>query len=148
MELKIKVLNKLGLSSEIDVTVEEILKNKDYLERTAIKTYDSNKNQKEYTWPWKDKESKIVLNSFGLDPISSQTINLLNAQIKKYPSLSLTEIIVNQQVIEDDFREQKRFLTELRYRDSIDLENKNQEIKILKEKLDKLCDCNGRNPNR
>ena len=30
LELKIKVLNKLGLSSEIDVTVEEILKNKDY----------------------------------------------------------------------------------------------------------------------
>ena len=30
LELKIKVLNKLGLSSDIDVTVEEILKNKDY----------------------------------------------------------------------------------------------------------------------
>ena len=30
LELKIKVLNKLGLSSEIDITVEEILKNKDY----------------------------------------------------------------------------------------------------------------------
>ena len=30
LELKIKVLNKLGLSSKIDVTVEEILKNKDY----------------------------------------------------------------------------------------------------------------------
>ena len=30
LELKIKVLNKLGLSSEIDVTVEEILKYKDY----------------------------------------------------------------------------------------------------------------------
>ena len=30
LELKIKVLNKFGLSSEIDVTVEEILKNKDY----------------------------------------------------------------------------------------------------------------------
>ncbi len=30
LELKIKVLNKLGLSSEIELTVEEILKNKDY----------------------------------------------------------------------------------------------------------------------
>ena len=30
LELKIKVLNKLGLSSEIEFTVEEILKNKDY----------------------------------------------------------------------------------------------------------------------
>jgi len=30
LELKIKVLNKLGLSSEIELTVDEILKNKDY----------------------------------------------------------------------------------------------------------------------
>ena len=30
LELKFKVLNKLGLSSEIEITVDEILKNKDY----------------------------------------------------------------------------------------------------------------------
>jgi uncharacterized membrane protein len=135
------VLNESNFNSSANEFLKielDGLKNKDYLERTAIKTYDSNKNQKEYSWPWNDKESKIVLNTFGLDPISSQTINLLNAQIKKYPSLSLTKIIVNQQVIENDFKEQKRFLTELRYRDSIDLENKNQEIKILKQKLDIL----------
>ena len=29
------------------------LKNKDYLERTAIITYNSNVNQKEYSWPWR-----------------------------------------------------------------------------------------------
>ena len=114
------------------------LKNKDYLERTAIKTYDSNKNQKEYSFPWNDKESKIVLNTFGLEPISDEAISLLNAKIKKYPSLSLTKIIFNQQNIENDFKEQKRFLFELKYRDSIDLVNKNREIEILKKKLDKL----------
>ena len=36
LELKIKVLNKLGLSSKIDITVEEILKNKDYLYNVQI----------------------------------------------------------------------------------------------------------------
>ena len=114
------------------------LKNKDYLEKTAIKTYDSNKNQKEYSLPWNDKESKIVLNTFGLEPISDEVISLLNAKIKKYPYLSLTKIIFNQQNIENDFKEQKRFLSELKYRDSIDLVNKNREIEILKKKLDKL----------
>jgi hypothetical protein len=36
LELKIKVLNKLGLSSKIDITVEEVLKNKDYLYNVQI----------------------------------------------------------------------------------------------------------------
>tara|TARA_B100000767_G_scaffold44047_1_gene38210 strand:+ start:119 stop:1612 length:1494 start_codon:yes stop_codon:yes gene_type:complete len=114
------------------------LENKYYLENSAILNYDSNQNQKEYSWPWKDKESEIILNTFGLKQISNQTINLLNAKIKKYSSLSSTTIIFNQQKIENDFKEQKRFLSELRYRDSIDLVNKKREIEILKEKLDNL----------
>ena len=52
--------------------------------------------------------------------------------------MSLTKIIFNQQNFKNDFKEQKRFLSELRYRDSIDLVNKNREIEILKQKLDKL----------
>ena len=114
------------------------LKNKDYLERTAIITYNSNVNQKEYSWPWRDKESKIVLNTFGLDPISDEAISLLNAKLKKYSSLSLTKIIFNQQNLKNDFKEQKRFLSELRYSDVVDLINKNREIEILKKKLDKF----------
>ena len=137
----LEVLNESNFNSsanEFLKTELDGLKNKDYLESTAIKRYDSNKNQKKYSLPWKDKESKIILNTFGLDPISDEAINLLNAKIKKYPSLSLTKIIFNQQNLENDFKEQKRFLSELRYRDSIDLYNKNREIEILREKLDKL----------
>ena len=73
-----------------------------------------------------------------MEPISDEVISLLNAKIKKYPYLSLTKIIFNQQNIENDFKEQKRFLSELKYRDSIDLVNKNREIEILKKKLDKF----------
>ena len=137
----LEVLNESNFNSSANEflgTELDGLKNKDYLESTAIKRYDSNKNQKKYSFPWKDKESKIILNTFGLDPISDEAINLLNAKIKKYPSLSLTKIIFNQQNLENDFKEQKRFLSELRYRDSIDLYNKNREIEILREKLDKL----------
>ena len=63
---------------------------------------------------------------------------MLNAKLKKYSSLSLTKIIFNQQNLKNDFKEQKRFLSELKYRDSIDLINKNREIEILKKKLDKF----------
>ena len=112
------------------------LKNKDYLKRTAVVTYDSNKNKQKYSWPWEDKESKIVVNTFGLEPVSREIISLLNTKIKKYSSLSLTKIVFNQQEIENDFKEQKRFLSELRYRDSLDLVDKNYQIKILKQKLD------------
>ena len=114
------------------------LKNKDYLKRTAVVTYDSNKNKQKYSWPWEDKESKIVVNTFGLEPVSREIISLLNTKIKKYSSLSLTKIVFNQQEIENDFKEQKRFLSELRYRDSLDLVDKNYQIKKLKLKLDQI----------
>ena len=77
-----------------------------------------------------DKISKITFNSFGLDPISDDIIILLKAKIKKYPHLSMTSISFNQQKVENDFKEQKRFLVELRRRDSLDLSNKNKEIEL------------------
>jgi hypothetical protein len=91
-----------------------------------------------FVWPWSDKKSKIVLNTFGLEPISKEAIALLKAKLNKYPNLSLTEIVFNQQEIQNDFKEQKRFLSELRSRDSLDLINKSNQIKILKNKLNRL----------
>ena len=114
------------------------LKNKDYLEKTAIINYDSDKKSSSFIWPWSDKKSKIVLNTFGLEPISNETISLLRAKLNKYPNLSLTQIVFNQQEIENDFKEQKRFLSELRYRDSLDLINKSKQIEILTNKLSRL----------
>lgn len=91
-----------------------------------------------FVWPWLDKKSKIVLNTFGLDPISKETISLLKAKLNKYPSLSLTDIVFNQQEIQNDFKEQKRFLSELRSRDSLDLIYKSNQIEILTNKLNRL----------
>lgn len=114
------------------------LKNKDFLEQTAIINYNYNNLSSNFVWPWTDKKSKIVLNTFGLDPISKETIDLLKAKLNKYPNLSLTDIVFNQQEIENDFKEQKRFLSELRYRDSLDLINKSNQIDILTKKLNRL----------
>ena len=114
------------------------LKNKDFLEQTAIINYNYNNLSSNFVWPWTDKKSKIVLNTFGLDPISKETIDLLKAKLNKYPNLSLTDIVFNQKEIENDFKEQKRFLSELRYRDSLDLINKSNQIDILTKKLNRL----------
>ena len=114
------------------------LKNKDYLEKTAIIDYNYDNMSSNFVWPWLDKKSKIVLNTFGLDPISKETISLLKAKLNKYPSLSLTDIVFNQQEIQNDFKEQKRFLSELRSRDSLDLIYKSNQIEILTNKLNRL----------
>ena len=110
--------------------------NKDYLIINSKIEYDIDNTI--YVFPWKDKISEITFNSFGLDPISIDVINLLKARIKKYPHLSKTSINFNQQKIENDFKEQKRFLGELRRRDSLDLSNKTKEIELLTERLNNL----------
>ncbi|MAU62925.1 MAG: hypothetical protein CMC38_01035 [Flavobacteriaceae bacterium] len=111
------------------------LKNKEYLEHTAIKKYNPNENNESFSWPWNVKESEIVLNMFGLEPISNEAMDLLSSKMVKYPNLSQTKIIFNQKNIENDFKEQKRFLVELRQRDSIDLIEKNIQIQILNKKI-------------
>ena len=110
--------------------------NKDYLIINSKIEYDIDNTI--YVFPWKDKISEITFNSFGLDPISIDVINLLKAKIKKYPHLSKTSINFNQQKIENDFKEQKRFLGELRRRDSLDLSNKTKEIELLTKRLNNL----------
>ena len=110
----------------------------DYLEKTAVINYNYNNMSSNFVWPWLDKKSKIVLNTFGLEPISSETIALLKAKLKKYPNLSLTDLVFNQQEIQNDFKEQKRFLSELKSRDSLDLINKSNQIEILTNKLNRL----------
>ncbi len=110
--------------------------NKDYLIINSKTEYDIDNTI--YVFPWKDKISEVTFNSFGLDPISIDIINLLKAKIKKYPHLSKTSINFNQQKTENDFKEQKRFLGELRRRDSLDLSNKTKEIELLTERLNNL----------
>jgi len=111
------------------------VKNKDFLIMNSKVEYNINGNR---FFPWQDKNSSIIFNSFGLEPISNDIISLLKTKIQKYPYLSLTSIKFNQQEIQNDFKEQKRFLVELRKRDSLDLEIKSKELEVLREKLKKL----------
>ncbi len=114
----------------------EGLKNKDYLKLNSKVNYNINNDG--FLFPWRDKTSTIIFNSYGLEPLSNDIISLLKNKIKKYPHLSLTTIKFNQQETQNDFKEQKRFLVELRKRDSLDLEIKSKELVVLREKLKKL----------
>lgn len=114
----------------------EGLKNKDYLKLNSKVNYNINNDG--FLFPWRDKTSSVVFNSYGLEPLSNDIISLLQNKIKKYPHLSLTTIKFNQQENQNDFKEQKRFLVELRKRDSLDLETKSKELEFLREKLKKL----------
>jgi len=114
----------------------EGLKNKDYLKLNSKVNYNINNDG--FLFPWRDKTSSVVFNSYGLEPLSNDIISLLQNKIKKYPHLSLTTIKFNQQENQNDFKEQKRFLVELRKRDSLDLETKAKELEVLREKLKKL----------
>ena len=114
----------------------EGLKNKDYLKLNSKVNYNINNDG--FLFPWRDKTSSVVFNSYGLEPLSNDIISFLQNKIKKYPHLSLTTIKFNQQENQNDFKEQKRFLVELRKRDSLDLETKSKELEVLREKLKKL----------
>jgi len=124
-----------SISDFLDFELDGIA-NKDYLIINSKIEY--NIDEVNYVLPWRDKTSSLTLNSFGLDPISDDIMILLKAKIKKYPHLSLTSINFNQQKIENDFKEQKRFLVELRRRDSLDLSNKNKQIEELTQRLNNL----------
>ena len=108
------------------------IKNKDYLIMNSKVEYDIGENN--YI-PWQDKVSVITFNSYGLEPVSKDIIAFLKTRIKKYPQLSLTSIVFNQQEIENDFKEQKRFLVELRKIDSLEISSKTKQIEQLENKL-------------
>jgi len=113
------------------------ISNKDYLIRDSKIEYDIEKSGYDF-YPWRDKNSTITFNNFGLEPLSNDIISLLKYKIKNYPHLSLTTVIFNQQEVKNDFKEQKRFLTELRKRDSLDLSSKTKQIELLEKKLQNL----------
>jgi len=112
------------------------LKNKDYLKLNSKVNYNIDNDGLLY--PWRDKTSSVIFNSYGLEPISNDIISLLKTKIKSYPHLSLTTIQFNQQEVENDFKEQKKFLAELRTRDSLELSDKTKQIQLLEEKLSSL----------
>ena len=85
-----------------------------------------------------DEKSRIVLNTFGLDPLPEEAIDLLKGRLKAYPSLSNTTLEINQQQRSNQLLMQQRYMNELRYRDSLDLLTKTKQIALLTSRIGEL----------
>src|SRR5690554_1435305 len=84
----------------------------------------------------KDQPSIIELNSFGLDEIHDNTIAVLEERLKAYPALSKTKLVFNRNRSRN--LDNMRYLSQLRYRDSLDLLTQTERITYLEDKVNKL----------
>ena len=101
------------------------LPHSDYLKQTARIEYGKD-------------SSKVVINTFGMDPLAPEVVALLQNRMRTYDALLKTELIVNQQERQSDLVNSQRYLKELRKRDSLDLIQKEQQIAQLTEEVRKL----------
>lgn len=101
------------------------LPHSDYLKQTARIEYGKD-------------SSKVVINTFGMDPIAPEVVALLQNRMRTYDALLKTELIVNQQERQSDLVNSQRYLKELRKRDSLDLIQKEKQIAQLTEEVRKL----------
>lgn len=87
----------------------------------------------------KDEPSVIVFNSFGLENIPESTIAFLRERLKdrKYAALRNTQLVFNQNRSKN--LDNLNFMTELRYRDSLDLLSQAEKITFLEDKVRNLA---------
>ncbi len=83
------------------------------------------------------KNSILEFNSFGLDEIPSNTESVLIARLKDYPSLAKVDLKFNHNRSENI--DNMRYMSELRYRDSLDLLSQGEKIAFLEDKVRKLA---------
>jgi uncharacterized hydrophobic protein (TIGR00271 family) len=96
----------------------------EYIKNNAIFKYDGKDN------------SKIELNTFGLDEIPESTIAVLQSRMADYSALLNSKLIVNQNRSKnlDNFK----YMEQLRTRDSIDLLSQTQKIAYLEGRVFQL----------
>ena len=82
------------------------------------------------------EDSKIVINTFGLDEIAESTIAVLNSRMKDYRALSNSKLVINQNKSKN--LDNLKYMEELRTRDSLDLLSQTQKIAYLESKVQKL----------
>ena len=85
---------------------------------------------------YNDGDSKISINTFGQKPLNDETISFLNKKIKNYSSLENTILEFNQE--KSNSTNSNEFIKELRFRDSLELVSRSNEINKLNQKLNDL----------
>ena len=85
---------------------------------------------------YNDGDSKISINTFGQKPLNEEIISFLNIKIKNYSSLENTILEFNQE--KSKSTNSNEFIKELRFRDSLELVSRSNEINKLNQKLNDL----------
>ena len=102
------------------------LPHSDYLNQTARVEYGKD-------------SSKVVINTFGMEPLAPEVVTLLQNRLRTYDALMQTELIINQQERQSDLVNSQRYLKELRKRDSLDLIQKEKQIARLEKEIQTLA---------
>jgi len=90
-----------------------------------------------YHYKKKDMDSSyILLNTFGLDTISTGIESYLRGRMKTYKSLANAKFDIYQNKVKKI--DNLKYMEQIRYRDSIDLLSQGQKIAFLESELDKL----------
>ena len=121
-----KVVNKSRFDSQSD----NFLKN----ELVGLPNYDLLLERSSFNY--NDGDSKITINTYGQKPLSDETISFLNKKKDTYSKLinaTLEFVQDNNNLINSN-----EFVKELRYRDSIELILKTNEINKLNKRLSEL----------
>lgn len=123
----ISVLNETNFTRDAKTFIEtelEGLPHAEYVKKNALVSY------------LEDGNSKIELNTFGLDEIPDQAIALLTERLKSYKNLNETDLVVNQNKYKNI--DNLKYMEQLRYRDSIDLLSQSERIKYLEAEVRKM----------
>lgn len=99
----------------------------DFIRSNALYTYSGKKGE----------PSVLELNSFGLDQIPKNTIAVLRGRMKDYPALANAQLNFNQNRSKN--LDNMRYMSQLRYRDSLDLLSQAEKIVFLENKVRKLA---------
>ncbi len=121
-----KVVNESRFDSQSD----NFLKN----ELVGLPNYDLLIERSSFNY--NDGDSKITINTYGQKPLSDETISFLNKKKDTYSKLinaTLEFVQDNNNLINSN-----EFVKELRYRDSIELISKTNEINKLNKRLSEL----------
>ncbi len=121
-ESRFKSDAKLFIATELT----EALPNASYIKRTAV--YNFNEGNK----------SSIELATFGQDQITETTLNLLKNRMSNYSALNDTKLLLNQSGMDNSLGNEKRYMEELRFRDSLDIRKKNRRIVDLERQVAQL----------
>ena len=80
-------------------------------------------------------DQEIVLNNYGQKPISDDVISLLKSKLKSYKKLENTTLVFKQLELD---KNSNSFIKELRFRDSIEIVEKNLQLVELSKEIEEL----------